>query len=80
MSVVWVRWIDSNTFNGWQQPKDVLPLMADPEHMHCESVGFLFHEDEKQLVLAGDQSDSGAVGELMCIPQVAVVERRVIRK
>jgi hypothetical protein len=49
--VVYVKWVDSGSPTGWTKLHSFKPGIC-----YCESIGYLFHEDETAITLAGHLS------------------------
>lgn len=80
MPIVEVKWLDSNSFNGWNRPSDIKEGMQEKDHLHGKTCGYLFYEDDFQIVIVPSQSQAGNVADAICIPQACVVERKVLKK
>lgn len=78
--MMYVEWVDSAGTNGWCTPHEV---EAAGEPMACSSVGFFVKETKTAIVLAQNRSEAKNTarpwGELMTIPKVAVITRKVLR-
>lgn len=74
---MWVRWVDSSSRQGWHAENEIVQLMT------AESLGWVIHEDEDQIVLAlsgvFDGSSSHPWGHAISIPQRAVLARRKLK-
>ena len=77
--ILFVRWVDSSEGSGWRPTDELL----DHVPLECVSVGFEMGRSNGSLCLAPhlseDPDDPEACG-VMWIPEVAIVEERVLRR
>ena len=80
MPVVWVRWIDSHSHNGWKPAKTYHAEIDDPadNSLECQTVGWLYHERATTVTIAQSQSAEQHVADLMEIPRAVIREMRVL--
>lgn len=79
MKIVEVEWVDSMSEGRWKPVADVIREATDEAMLH-RSVGYLVHECEGSIVLAGSRGESGdMVADTMQIPRVAVLRTKVLR-
>ena len=79
LPVVRVEWDDSTQIIRWLRRDEIVEC----EVKHCVSVGFLLHEDERQvwLVQSDDQDasdDDRHFNNALAIPKVAITKRETI--
>lgn len=79
LSIERVEWDDSTNIIRWLRRDEIVEC----EVKHCVSVGFLLHEDAKQvwLVQSDDQDaedDDHHFNNAVAIPKVAITRREVI--
>src|SRR5437667_12144136 len=74
--VIWVKWVDSASENGWVGRADALSQRV----VEIYQVGFLIQEDERQITLSATTYVDG--GDATCpyhspvaIPKIAILER-----
>ena len=74
--VVWVKWVDSASENGWVGRADALSQRV----VEIYQIGFLIAEDERQITLSATTYVDG--GDATCpyhspvaIPKIAILER-----
>ena len=72
--LVEVDWVDSWSSARWEN-KDT--VADDDGVLHCRSVGYVLRRGQKSVVLAASMSESGNVGDRICIPRPCV---KTIRK
>lgn len=76
LKAVYIRWIDSSSMIGdgiWTDRDQINPDNLKPEI--CETIGWLMHETEDFVTIASSVCKNQVHGH-MCIPKVAIVERR----
>lgn len=79
MRIVEVEWLDSVSEGRWH-PKDDAIREATRDVMLHRSVGYLVHETDELILLAGSRGEDGAnVADTMQIPRVAVLQVRKLR-
>ena len=80
MKKVEVEWLDSISEGRWYG-KDAVIAEATREAMVHRSLGYLLHENEDMVLLAGSRSETGVmVCDTMQIPRVAVLTMRELRR
>ena len=82
--LVEIEWIDSTTPGdaGWVSIDDLL-TEDDDFMLNCYTVGYLIRESEKDIWIVGSYHDNGDGGNclgLIAIPQVAILERELLKK
>ena len=74
--IVHIEWVDSATHSGWHN------TAHDPRGVaHCQSVGMVVRDNEKEIVIVQSWSDDetvAKVGESIAIPKAAVRRKRNI--
>lgn len=75
-----VEWVDSCTTRGWINPLDISKAAKT-----AFTVGWVVHEDDKVLSLAGsagmnDKDGFDSVDGHMTIPKVSIIRRRTLSK
>jgi hypothetical protein len=75
---VWVKWVDSYNLFGdrWGDPEKVPAECKDPD-AYCYTLGWIVHEDDQWLALAGSQAPA-EVGSVMVIPKTAIRKRKML--
>ena len=75
MQLIYVKWVDSAHLaeGGWTTVDEIVG--GHDEQTACESVGWLAHENEHSLYLAGSLAPE-EVGSVMQIPRCAVLEQQ----
>ena len=80
MKRVEVEWLDSICEGSWHRRDDVI-REATREAMLHRSIGYLVHENDEMVLLAGSRGESGVmVSDTMQIPRVAVLTVRELRR
>ena len=79
-NAIWVRWIDSNSQQGWCGQHDIDTLRP----AHILEIGFVVHEDDDCLVITPTVKGRTEDGhrphrEPIAIPKVAIYERGEIQ-
>ena len=79
MNVERVRWVDSAWNSGWKGRE---AAVADARVVYITSVGFVFSEDDRQLVLCmsydAQLDDAQKYDGFIAIPKVAIEKREVV--
>lgn len=77
--LVQVWWTDvTNVAGGWHAPAELAGFATDGA-WECSNTGWLVHEDDKCVVLAGRMTDDGSqVGLIERIPKSAITARTTI--
>lgn len=78
--IVHINWIDSGGDGRWLSREDVINQGG---LAHCESVGFLIHEDEDKIMIAGSVNKTppnNDVHAYLAIPKVAVLSITDLRR
>jgi len=71
-----VSWTDTTNVAGGWHDEDELAGFATDGAWECSNTGWLVHEDDKCLVLAGRMTDDGKnVGLIERIPKTAITSR-----
>lgn len=79
MNVVEVQWLDSVSEGRWHAKDDVIREATYDAMLH-RSVGFLVHETEELILLAGSRGENGVmVADTMQIPRSAILHIRKLR-
>ena len=77
MEMLRVEWWDAVASNGWESADDT---KANVSLHKIETVGFLVHEDDDCLVLAGSRSwDDDETNNRMAIPKRWIINRETLR-
>ena len=72
MKLLYIRWIDSTIHTGWKWAPDFEP----PDSLVIESIGWVVHEDERSVSIAGHRGeDFNNVQGLMTIPRCAILSQ-----
>lgn len=73
--LIWVKWVDSHTFDGWKDVQDTISEALGAKLM-CESCGWLLKEtDDRILLVCHRDSECEKVGSIWVIPKCAILER-----
>ena len=76
---VQIRWMDACNEAGWRQFNR---SKYEPPRAYVTTMGFVVHEDEDRVTVAQSIADCGegdvSVGEVLSIPLVCIVDRKVI--
>lgn len=73
--LVLIHWVDSSSRRGVWNP--IEELQQGAVNLACVSVGFVLHEDTKNITLAAHITPQQAGGDLT-IPQCAITRRQTI--
>jgi len=68
-----VTWLDNCSTDQWTDLRDIVHKLSV-----IDSVGFVVHENDELLVLAGHVSDEGLATGLMTIAKKMITERGVL--
>ena len=84
MQLLEVKWVDAHNLSGGWNDKDELDVFAKDEAYKVTSVGFLVHEDDLCIVLAGRVSPAtdnyeAHYGLLERLPKKIIDKRRIIK-
>lgn len=75
MKMVQIIWNDANEMHGWGVEEEIkldkLPVV--------ETIGYLFSQDDEQLVIVSSQSDYGAYLGRLAIPKGCVKTIKELR-
>lgn len=76
-----VQWIDSTTQQGWEGIERTADLVVDS----CASIGFVFKEDEDQLILIQSYTnrpkpDQNLINAAVVIPKFAITRAWTVRE
>lgn len=63
-----VEWIDSCSYQGWQDPNEPF----DP--MTIQSIGYVVQEDESKIVLSTSLGANGTYADPIAIPKKCVIQ------
>ena len=81
-----IEWIDSASLDGWHEAQSALDQLGTDEQMTCFTCGFLIEETETAYTMASHYTLDPRTGLLcllgspLCIPKVAVVVVRELRR
>jgi hypothetical protein len=78
LELVFLRWIDSHQVAGWQSDDD-WDVQFTTFEMRCESVGWIYREDDEKVLLVRDRSDE-SMGAGIFIPKIAITQRLAMPK
>jgi len=70
-----VLWVDSMAQNGWRF--NHAEQAQDQKGKVCRTMGYKIHEDD-QVIAVAQSLHRDSEGDVLCIPQVAVISRRSI--
>jgi hypothetical protein len=80
MKIKEVEWLDSSGFKGgdtWQDKEDVIRQAKEDGICRCWSLGYVVHEDERQITLTlSHNGEDGMVMDPLIIPRCAIVKER----
>lgn len=79
LEITEVDWVDSNVHSGWNSREGYLRTVEKGLPKAC-SVGYLFYEDDAQIVLAQSLADPDGAGDLIQIPKAVIIRRRVVKE
>lgn len=72
--LVWVKWIDSHTFSGWNDVQEIVNMALDA-NLVCESCGWLLKEtDDRILLVCHRDIEFEKVDSIWVIPKLAILE------
>ncbi len=75
LPLVTVKWIDITTQNGWMNQEEADDFVMDREADIVMQAGFLYEEDENQIVLLNSYfKNKDLFGDLTKIPKGNVIE------
>ena len=73
--MVLIIWVDSNIVHGWISPGE-----ASSHHVaEAQSVGFFVKEDDKEIVIAMGESETGLLIECKAIPKGCIKSVKELR-
>ena len=84
--LVYIKWLDAHSTGGWHSA-DGISEFINSEDCVCENVGWLLHEDSRNITLccrritwtlAAPKPADDSYGMLQKIPKTWIVERRVL--
>ena len=68
-----IHWLDSTGWNRWQDVDDFLKTEIPDDNMTCESIGWIIHEDDDSISIAGSRTAHDQIDGVIRIPKVAIV-------
>lgn len=74
--LVWIRWLDSggSSHRMWENT-DTLVERSEKDNLECESVGWIIHENEIGMTVAGHRAESTDNWEgVLIIPKCSILE------
>jgi hypothetical protein len=74
MKIIYLRWLDSATGEGWQNKPNGKSGLD-----HIESVGYLIYEDKKEIRIASSFDECKHYLGVLAIPKSVILERRKIK-
>lgn len=81
---VHLEWIDSKSWSGWHGYEAALEW-AESDGLKCETVAYLVFEDDVRVAIAPnlflgeDGKTVESLGDIMCIPKIAIQKRRYLK-
>lgn len=75
LKVVQVVWEDSNIAHGWASEEEV----SNDGVVMCESVGYLYSEDDKRIIIVMGFSEYGLYIERKAIPRGCIKTIKELR-
>jgi len=75
MKILYVKWVDALSSVGWEE---IDPVVKQFGAVECESIGYLLHEDDEQIILAATVSEKESNSRI-AIPKGWIKSRRVIK-
>jgi hypothetical protein len=69
--LVLVRWVDAHGLPGWRGPAEMDEFVADADT--CASVGFVYREDDRAIVLYASATSYGTYADITKIPRSALL-------
>lgn len=87
MKVVYIRWIDSHGWWGWEDASTRIKQMLE-HNLECRTVGVAVSENEDRIVLVESVSLTGTeepfkvdtIGNGTVIPKSAIIEMEIIHE
>lgn len=73
MKVVLIEWVDTSTTSGW------ISRHEGSNVERVSSIGFLVHEDERVVKIAGSLANSGNMADVTTIPKVLITKRKTLQ-
>ena len=69
-----VHWLDSTGWNRWQDAADFVETEIPNDNMTCESIGWIIHEDDDSISIAGSRTAHDQIDGVIRIPKAAIVD------
>ena len=83
--VVQVKWVDTNTYSGWQEVPEPRPAYMDHitqkfKYEHAVTYGLCLLDDEEKIMIAGSTTthDGFDIGDVTVIPKCCVTDIAVL--
>ncbi len=71
-----VHWKDHFSESGWKTDDEVVEWVKERKSHRCITRGFLVHEDDEVLVIAGTYDGDGGYGDFQAIYKNHITKKR----
>ena len=77
MDIIEITWVDSNVITGWNSV-EWLKKTLEEGLPKAFSVGYLFFENDEQVVLTQSLTEHNGISEVQQIPKSSIITRKVV--
>lgn len=88
LKLIYIEWFDACSFNSWQSYEEAMEYAKDDDYPYVSQVGWILHEDDKSITLAGrhgmnifngQHPSEENYGLLQKIPKTWIRKRKIIK-